>query len=168
MKWKWKEIKQQPSMLPGPSVPGSCLVFFHFLWAILSTSTVHICVVIFLTLMGQTTFSEPLNSHIKLISQTFAHLKRAQGSRLMDAHQERISRVFSLPLLQPRDAQPVHAASSLLFRACHVVASRVLCGCFEEIRYANTDQSLKTEKNQHCERDRGTRARPGWEITHDL
>ena len=38
---KWKEIKQQPSMLPGPAVPGSCLVSFHFLWAILSTSTVH-------------------------------------------------------------------------------------------------------------------------------
>ena len=31
---KWKEIKQQPSMLPGPAVPGSCLASFHFLWAI--------------------------------------------------------------------------------------------------------------------------------------
>ena len=29
-----KEIKQQPSMLPGPAVPGSCLASFHFLWAI--------------------------------------------------------------------------------------------------------------------------------------
>ena len=38
---KWKESKQQPSMLPGPAVPGSCLVSFHILWAILSTSTVH-------------------------------------------------------------------------------------------------------------------------------
>ena len=37
---KWKEIKQQPSMLPGPGVPGCCLVTFHILWAILSTSTV--------------------------------------------------------------------------------------------------------------------------------
>ena len=27
-------------MLPGPAVPGSCLVSLHFLWAILSTSTV--------------------------------------------------------------------------------------------------------------------------------
>ena len=27
-------------MLPGPAVPGCCLVSFHFLWAILSTSTV--------------------------------------------------------------------------------------------------------------------------------
>ena len=36
----WKEIKQQPSMLPGPAVPGCCLVSFHFLWAILSMSTV--------------------------------------------------------------------------------------------------------------------------------
>ena len=31
---KWKEIKQEPSMLLGPAVPGSCLVYFHFLWAI--------------------------------------------------------------------------------------------------------------------------------------
>ena len=31
---KWKEIKQLPSMLPGPAVPGSCLASFHFQWAI--------------------------------------------------------------------------------------------------------------------------------------
>ena len=31
---KWKEIKQQPSMLPGLAVPGSCLVSFYFRWAI--------------------------------------------------------------------------------------------------------------------------------------
>jgi len=31
---KWKEAKQQPSMLPGPAVPGCCLISFHFLWAI--------------------------------------------------------------------------------------------------------------------------------------
>ena len=31
---KWKYIKQQPSMLPGPAVPGSCLASFHFRWAI--------------------------------------------------------------------------------------------------------------------------------------
>ena len=31
---KWKEVKRQPSMLPGPAVPVSCLVSFHFLWAI--------------------------------------------------------------------------------------------------------------------------------------
>ena len=37
---KWRATKQQPSMLPGPAVPGSCLVSFHILWAILSTSTV--------------------------------------------------------------------------------------------------------------------------------
>ena len=37
---KWKETKQQPSMLPGPAVPGCCLVSFHILWAILSMSTV--------------------------------------------------------------------------------------------------------------------------------
>ena len=37
---KWKETKQQPSKLPIPAVPGSCLVSIHILWAILSTSTV--------------------------------------------------------------------------------------------------------------------------------
>ena len=37
----WKETKQLTSMLPGPAVPGSCLVSFHIRWAILSTSTVH-------------------------------------------------------------------------------------------------------------------------------
>ena len=37
---KWKQFKQQPSMLPGSAVPGSCLVSFYFLCAILSTSTV--------------------------------------------------------------------------------------------------------------------------------
>ena len=37
---KWKEFKQQPSMLPGPAVPGSCLVSFHFLWAILCPQAV--------------------------------------------------------------------------------------------------------------------------------
>ena len=37
---KWKEVKQQPSMLPGPAVSGSCLVSFHFLWGKLSTRTV--------------------------------------------------------------------------------------------------------------------------------
>ena len=31
---KWKETKQQPSKLPGPAVPGSCLAYFHFRWAI--------------------------------------------------------------------------------------------------------------------------------------
>ena len=31
---KWKEIKLQPSMLPGPAVPDSCLAYFHFRWAI--------------------------------------------------------------------------------------------------------------------------------------
>ena len=31
---KWKESKHQPSMLPGPAVPGCCLISFHFLWAI--------------------------------------------------------------------------------------------------------------------------------------
>ena len=29
-------------MLPGPAVPGSCLVSFHFLWAILCPQTVRL------------------------------------------------------------------------------------------------------------------------------
>ena len=37
---KWKETKQQPSMLPVLAVPGCCLISFHIMWAILSTSTV--------------------------------------------------------------------------------------------------------------------------------
>ena len=37
---KWKEIKQQPSMLPGPAVPGCCLVSFHFLCYILCSRSV--------------------------------------------------------------------------------------------------------------------------------
>ena len=37
---KWKEFKQQPSMLLGSAVPGGCLVSFYFLLAILSTTTV--------------------------------------------------------------------------------------------------------------------------------
>ena len=40
MEWmshrKRRETKQQPSMLPGPAVPGCCLVSFHFQCDILS------------------------------------------------------------------------------------------------------------------------------------
>ena len=39
---KWKESKQQPSMLPGPAVPGCCYISFHFLWAILCPQAVQI------------------------------------------------------------------------------------------------------------------------------
>ena len=38
---KWKEIKQQPSMLPAPAVPGSCLVSIYFRWAIHPIRPVH-------------------------------------------------------------------------------------------------------------------------------
>ena len=44
MEWmahrKWKEIKQQSSMLPGSAVPGYSVVSFHFLWAILCPQAV--------------------------------------------------------------------------------------------------------------------------------
>ena len=39
---KWSETKQQPSMLPGPAVPGYSLVSFHFLWAILYPQAVQV------------------------------------------------------------------------------------------------------------------------------
>ena len=42
---KWRETKQQPSMLPGPAVPDCCLVSFYFLWAILSTSTEGVAII---------------------------------------------------------------------------------------------------------------------------
>ena len=38
---KWKVFKQQPSMLPGPAVPGCCWISLHFLWGKLSTCTVY-------------------------------------------------------------------------------------------------------------------------------
>ena len=37
---KWKEGKQQPSMLLGSAVPGISLVSFYFLWAILCPQAV--------------------------------------------------------------------------------------------------------------------------------
>ena len=36
----WKETKQQPDTAGPGNMLGCCLVSFHFLWAILSTSTV--------------------------------------------------------------------------------------------------------------------------------
>ena len=36
----WKETKQQPGRAGTGNMLGCCLVSFHFLWAILSTSTV--------------------------------------------------------------------------------------------------------------------------------
>ena len=38
----WKETKQQPGTAGPGNMLGSCLVSFHFLWAILSTSTVEV------------------------------------------------------------------------------------------------------------------------------
>ena len=37
----WKETKQHPATAGPGNMLGSCLVSFHFLWAILSTSTVY-------------------------------------------------------------------------------------------------------------------------------
>ena len=39
---KWKEMKQQPSMLPGPAEPGCCFISFHFRWAIHPIRPVHV------------------------------------------------------------------------------------------------------------------------------
>ena len=37
----WKETKQEPGTAGPGNMLGSCLISFHFLWAILSTSTVY-------------------------------------------------------------------------------------------------------------------------------
>ena len=37
------ESKQQPGTAEPGNMLGCCLNYFHFLWAILSTSTVHLC-----------------------------------------------------------------------------------------------------------------------------
>ena len=46
MEWmshrKWRETKQQPSMLPGPAVPGCCLVYLCFLCNIYSIHSVYL------------------------------------------------------------------------------------------------------------------------------
>ena len=42
----WKETKLQPGTAGPGNMLGCCLVSFHFLWAILSTSTVAVTVVI--------------------------------------------------------------------------------------------------------------------------
>ena len=39
---KRKETKQQPSLLPGPAVPGCSLISFYFLWAILCPQAVEV------------------------------------------------------------------------------------------------------------------------------
>ena len=38
---KWKDTKQQPGTAGPGNMLGCCLISFHFMWAILSTSTVH-------------------------------------------------------------------------------------------------------------------------------
>ena len=38
---KWKEAKQPPGRAEPGNMLGCCLNSFHFIWAILSTSTVH-------------------------------------------------------------------------------------------------------------------------------
>ena len=37
----WKETKQEPGTAQPGNMPGFCFVSFHFLWAIMSTSTVN-------------------------------------------------------------------------------------------------------------------------------
>ena len=38
----WKETKQEPATAGPGNMLGCCLIPFHFLWAILSTSTVEV------------------------------------------------------------------------------------------------------------------------------
>ena len=39
---KWKETKQEPGTAGPGKMLGCCLISFHFLWAILSTSSVQV------------------------------------------------------------------------------------------------------------------------------
>ena len=41
---KWKETKQPPGTAEPGNMLGCCINSFHFLWAILSTSTVHLSI----------------------------------------------------------------------------------------------------------------------------
>ena len=50
----WKETKQQPGRAGPGDMLGCCLVYFHLLWIILSTSTVHV----YLGGVGSIKFSE--------------------------------------------------------------------------------------------------------------
>ena len=38
----WKETKHEPGTVGPGNILGCCLVCFHFLWAVLSTSTVYV------------------------------------------------------------------------------------------------------------------------------
>ena len=38
---KWKETQKQPGTVGTGNMLGCCFISFHFLWAILSTKTVH-------------------------------------------------------------------------------------------------------------------------------
>ena len=81
---KWKEIKQQLSMLPGPAVPGCCLVSFHFLWAILSTSTVEDSKNIKLqwhSFVGRHPSLASLHQHGRLPPANRVPLRQADGRR---------------------------------------------------------------------------------------
>ena len=59
----WKESKQQPGMLPGPAVPGCCLISFHFLWAIHPIRPVHRCNSVHGDMVCQSTKSRTITIH---------------------------------------------------------------------------------------------------------
>ena len=48
---KWIETEQQPDTAEPGNMLGCCLNYFHFLWAILSTSTVEECFLILLRVL---------------------------------------------------------------------------------------------------------------------
>ena len=65
MEWmshrKWRETKQQPIMLPGPAVPGCCLVSFCFLvdiHSILSVYQIDILQAYFLVVLGSSKWTQ--------------------------------------------------------------------------------------------------------------
>ena len=76
---KWKEIKRQPSILPGPAVPGSCLVSFHFLWAIHPIRPVNK-----LNELGTTELPSWKNTQCKIFASSF--LTKAQQKPKIGCH----------------------------------------------------------------------------------
>ena len=83
---KWIEIKQKPSMLPGPAVPGSCLASFHFRWAIHPIRPVQIplgLVVLDLATFISRGRHPPREPHLHLIVPPLLYRRRDPTRRLV-------------------------------------------------------------------------------------
>ena len=62
----WKETKQHPATAEPGNMLGSCLVSFHFLWTILSTSTVQAKSTVYKFPYGNSKSAMPLQVKCKL------------------------------------------------------------------------------------------------------